>query len=233
MNRFTTLTLALLFLSFSAISQKYVELGGFMGIANYQGDLNNRPIEFRESKYSFGGFIKYHYGNKLHFRGQVYYARISGDDVHSEGKKKERGWSFATDMAEASIQLEWLPFAKYRFNRVGLFRPQINPFVSIGIGSSFTINKDVAFNINTSTKPEISFPEPEDKNNFLIVPVGGGIRFDFTQWTTIAGEVGWRYTRSDYLDGISRHANPDKPDWYFFFGATLSTYFGQQEDYGF
>ncbi|MEL6719728.1 MAG: DUF6089 family protein [Bacteroidota bacterium] len=232
MNRFTTLTLALLFLSFSAISQKYVELGGFMGIANYQGDLNNRPVEFRESKYSFGGFIKYHYANKLHFRGQCYYARISGDDIHGDAGKQLRDWRFATDMAEASIQLEWLPFAKYRFNRVGLFRPQINPFVSVGIGSSFTINKSVDIDPN-SDFIKTTFPEPEDKNNFLIVPVGGGIRFDFTQWTTIAGEVGWRYSNSDYLDGISQNANPEKPDWYFFFGATLSTYFGQQEDYGF
>ena len=113
MNRFTTLTLALLFLSFSAISQKYVELGGFMGIAYYLGDLNNRPVEFRESKYSFGGVIKYHYANKLHFRGQVYYARISGDDIHGDEGKQARNWRFATDMAEASIQLEFLPFAKF------------------------------------------------------------------------------------------------------------------------
>jgi len=207
-----------------------VELGGFMGIANYQGDLTNRPVELRESKYSFGGFIKYHYANKLHFRGQCYYARISGDDIH--GPNSDRDWRFATDMAEASIQLEFLPFAKYRFNRVGLFRPQINPFISVGIGSSFTINKDVGIE-PTSSFIKTTFPEPNDKNNFLIVPVGGGIRFDFTQWTTIAGEVGWRYSKSDYLDGISQNANPEKDDWYFFFGATLSTYFGQQEDYGF
>ncbi|MEM9884816.1 MAG: DUF6089 family protein [Bacteroidota bacterium] len=231
MNRLFTLTLAFLCFFMISNAQKYAELGGFFGIANYQGDLANRPVEFRETKYSFGGFVKYHYGNKLHFRAQLYYARISGDDVH--GDNAVRNWRFTSDLAEASIQAEWLPFAKYRFNKVGLFRPQINPFLSIGIGSSFAINKTLDTPLDGLSRPEeFSFPEEENKDNFLIIPIGGGIRFDVTQWTTLAAEAGWRYAQSDYLDGVSQNGNPDKQDWYFFMGFTLSTYIGEQEDFG-
>lgn len=228
MNRFMTLTLAMVFAVSLCYSQKYAELGGFFGVANYQGDLANKPIEFRETKYSFGGFVKYHYSNKVHFRGQLYYARISGDDIH--GENKNRDWRFATNMAEASIQMEYLPFGKYRFNRVGLFRPQINPFLTIGIGSAFAINKNLEY--ESGKEPDIPFPEEGDKNNFLVIPIGAGIRFDFTQWTTLAGEAGWRYAQSDYLDGVSINGNPGKKDWYFFLGFTLSTYIGEQEDFG-
>jgi hypothetical protein len=134
-------------------------------------------------------------------------------------------------MAEVSIQAEWLPFGKYRFNKVGLFRPQINPFLTLGIGSSFAVNKNLEWQ-NSGVQPRIGFPEEEDKDNFLIIPIGGGIRFDVTQWTTLAAEAGWRYAQSDYLDGVSINGNPDKNDWYFFMGFTLSTYIGEQEDFG-
>ncbi|MEM1325399.1 MAG: DUF6089 family protein [Bacteroidota bacterium] len=243
MNRLFTITFLFCLLAATTQAQRYAELGGFFGIANYQGDLANRPVEFRETKYSFGGFAKYHYANKLHFRAQLYYARISGDDVHAPDPGIViRNWRFTSDLAEASIQMEWLPFAKYRFNKVGLFRPQINPFLSIGIGSSFAINKTVEWQNSglDFSRLGIKFPEEDDKDNFLIIPVGGGIRFDVTQWTTFAAEAGWRYANSDHLDGVS--ANGDglmkepgdriNKDWYFFMGFTLSTYIGEQEDFG-
>lgn len=225
-----------------AQAQRYVEVGGFIGFANYQGDLAEDPIEFGETRYSFGGFAKYHYSRKLHLRAQLYYGRISGNDANKvENGPFPRNWSFTADIYEASIQAEFLPFARPRIDRVGLFHPQINPFLSLGIGSSFatkTLSRD-----NTSWREGLrednppgdyatSFKEPGDQDNFLVIPIGGGLRFDFTQWTTLAGEFGWRYTRSDYVDGVSVNGNPDKPDWYFFVGVTLSTYFGEQEDYG-
>lgn len=240
MNRLFTLTLIFSLFAIALQAQRYAELGGFFGIANYQGDLVNRPVEFRETKYSFGGFVKYHYSNQIHFRAQLYYARISGDDIH--GANAVRNWRFTSDIAEASIQMEWLPFAKRRFNKASMFRPQINPFVSIGIGSSFAVNKELIWQETGYDLEQLGmkFPEDDNHDNFLIIPVGGGIRFDLTQWTTIAGEAGWRYANSDYLDGVSLNGDGfNKPegykvnkDWYFFMGFTLSTYIGEQEDFG-
>lgn len=218
----------------SLTAQKYVELGGFMGFAGYQGDLTEDPIDIGETKYSFGGFAKYHYSKKLHLRGQLYYGRISGADANSTSQGlRNRDWSFTADLAEVSMAMEYLPFAKSRIDRVGMFRPQINPFLSIGIGLTFT-DEDIDYEHNPfNSKGElIKFPEEGATNNFLIIPIGAGLRFDFTQWTTLAGEFGFRYTQSDYVDGISKHAQAKGPDWYFFIGATFSTYIGEQEDYG-
>ncbi|MEN0049586.1 MAG: DUF6089 family protein [Bacteroidota bacterium] len=225
-------TLFLMNTSLSA--QKYFELGGFIGFAGYQGDLTEDPIDIGETKYSFGGFAKYHYNRKLHLRGQLYYGRISGADANSTSQGlRNRDWSFTADLAEVSIAMEILPFGKSRIDRVGLFRPQINPFISFGIGLTFT-NEEIDYEHNpfNSMGKRISFPEANATNNFLVIPAGAGLRFDFTQWTTLAGEFGFRYTQSDYVDGISENALAAGPDWYFFVGVTLSTYFGQQEDYG-
>jgi len=232
MRQIYTLTLFFFSISSSIYAQDYFELGGFIGFAGYQGDLTEDPIDIGETKYSFGGFAKYHYNRKLYLRAQAYYGRISGDDANStQMGLRNRNWSFTADLLEVSIQAEWIPFGKSRIDKVGLFRPQINPFLSIGVGNSFALNKNIVW--QTGNTPKFGFPEEEDKDNFLIIPVGAGLRFDFTQWTTIAGEFGFRYTQSDHVDGIAKNAN-DKggPDWYFFVGVTLSTYIGQQEDYG-
>ncbi|MEN0047442.1 MAG: DUF6089 family protein [Bacteroidota bacterium] len=234
MKQIIILTLALCFSCGLMKAQKYVEVGGFIGFAGYQGDLTEDPIDFRETKYSFGGFATYHYNRKLNLRGQVYYGRISGADANSTSKGlRNRDWSFNADLIEASISAEWMPFAKARFDKVGLFRPQINPYFTLGVGLTFA-DKEISYLHNPVNNQGqiISFPEQMDQNNFFVIPVGAGLRLDFTQWTTIAGEFGFRYTQSDYVDGISEHALAAGPDWYFFIGVTVSTYFGQQEDYG-
>lgn len=232
-----TLTLLLYFNS-CIVAQNFVEVGGIIGFANYQGDLTQVPITFGETKYSFGGFAEYHYNPKLHFRIQGFYGRISGDDANGDASRQTRNWSFQADMLEASVQMLIMPFAKPRINKVGLFRPQINPYLGVGVGLSFAARKELNLNRDGSTfnferLPFPDFPpEPDDRDNFLVFPVGGGIRFDLTQWTTLSADFAWRYTNSDYLDGVSKNGADDGPDWYIFLGVSLSTYFGEQEDYG-
>jgi hypothetical protein len=235
MRRFGTLTLAFLLTAFVHVqAQSYVEAGGFIGFANYQGDLAHAPIEFGETKYSFGGFVKYPYSSKLHLKAHLYYGRISGDDLNaSEVGTQNRNWRFTADLYEVAVGADFLPFGKTRFNEVGLFRPQINPFITIGVGSTFA-NKNLDYSQSGIPLANLrtTFPEPDDKDNFLVFPVGGGLRIDFTQWTTLSGEIGWRYTQSDYIEGVSVNGIAAGPDWYFFMGVTFSTYFGEQEDFG-
>lgn len=225
----------LIFASYTISAQSYVELGGFLGIANYQGDLSQDPIEFGATKFSVGGLVRYHYGPRLYFKGSVYAGQISGSDLNADPESGNfaRGWSMTSNLLEVTINAEWLPLAKTRFNDVGIFRAQINPYLFVGIGSNFS--KPVVDWENGAT-PAVGFPEEGSTRNFLVVPMGGGLRFDFTQWSTLGFEAGWRYTNSDYIDGISQNASGlsgnTKPDWYFFWGVTLSTYFGEQEDFG-
>ncbi len=235
MKKIALLFALLCLTTISLDAQRYVEVGGFAGIANYQGDLSQDPIEFGATKLSVGGLVRYHYSNKLYFKGNVYAGQINGDDLNADPGSGvfNRGWNMTANLLEVSINAEWLPLAKSRFNDVGIFRPQINPYLFVGIGSNF-LDKEVDFGDNPPplNLNQVPYPEPDDTNNFLVVPIGGGLRFDFTQWSTLGFEWGWRYTNTDYIDGISINGKAAGPDWYFFWGATLSTYFGEQEDYG-
>ena len=219
----------LLLMTLSLDAQRYVEVGGFAGVANYQGDLSQDPIEFGATKLSVGGLVRYHYSPKLYFKGNVYAGQIKGDDLNGdpESSTYKRGWNMTANLLEVSINAEWLPLAKPRFNDVGIFRPQINPYLFVGVGSNF-LDRELG-GIHPNNQP-VLVPEA-DISNFLIIPVGGGLRFDFTQWSTLGFEWGWRYTNTDFIDGISA-GRKDTPDWYFFWGVTLSTFFGEQEDFG-
>lgn len=221
----------LLFAFCSASTQNYVEVGGFLGIANYQGDLSQDPIEFGATKFSVGGLVRYHYSPRLYFKGTVYAGQISGSDMNADPGSGvfNRNWSMTSNLLEVAINAEWLPLAKTRFNDVGIFRPQINPYLFLGIGSNFS-NPVVEW--ENGAAPRVPFPEEGSTRNFLVIPMGGGLRFDFTQWSTLGFEWGWRYTNSDLIDGIMENGKAAGPDWYFFWGVTLSTYFGEQEDFG-
>jgi len=225
----------LLLLPASILAQRnYFELGGFLGVANYQGDLAEDHIEIGETKASIGGIVRVHYNDKLMFKGNVYYGRVSGSDANATNENlSRRNWSFEADLLELAINAEFVPFGKPRFNKASVFRPQVNPYVFAGVGITFANDRlDVSNSgLDLGNLPQ-PFPEPDDRDNFLVVPAGVGIRIDFTQWTTLSGEWGWRYAFSDYIDGVSENGNKEGLDWYLFGGVTLTFFFGEQEDFG-
>ena len=59
-------------LTLFCFAQKQIEVGGFTGFANYQGDLSENNIQFGETKLSGGIFWRYHLHKKLKIKGQLY-----------------------------------------------------------------------------------------------------------------------------------------------------------------
>lgn len=237
MKRLCLLTFfSLIFSTLTIQAQRnYFELGGFIGVANYQGDLAESDVEIGETKASLGAVVRVHYSDKLFFKGNVYYGQVTGDDANAKDKGlQNRNWRFKADLLELAINAEYAPFGKPRFNNAGIFRFQVNPYVFGGVGITFANdNLDVSQSGIPLERFPVPFPEPDDRDNFLVIPAGLGLRIDFTQWTTLAGEWGWRYAFSDYIDGVSLNGNAKGKDWYLFGGVTLTFFFGQQEDYGF
>lgn len=64
--------------------------------------------------------------------------------------------------------------------------------------------------------------EPQLEGDRIVLPFGAGIRYEFHADWSLQGEVGWRYTGSDYIDGFSQSRNPDADDWYFFIGIGVN-----------
>lgn len=219
MNKITVL-IALLLPQF-VLCQQIVEGGLFLGFANYQGDLSDNQIVLKESKKSFGGYVRLHYEDKFKLRGNVYYGFIGGNDSNAESTKKNRGWKFDGTILEIAVTGEYHPIGRSRASNTGIFRQQISPYIATGLGYTFT-----SIELNVPAKDSDNFPEDENVDNFFSVPFILGVRIDFHEHASLSGEWGWRTVFSDYLDDVSVNGNPDKKDWYLFVGASLSYFFG-------
>ncbi|MEK7257522.1 MAG: DUF6089 family protein, partial [Bacteroidota bacterium] len=100
--RMLTIAFAL-FLPLLAIAQKQMEVGGFAGFANYQGDLSENQIQFGETKLAYGAFWRYHLHKKFKIRGNGYLGTVTGDDKNADSMLKERGWSFKSYILEFAV----------------------------------------------------------------------------------------------------------------------------------
>jgi Domain of unknown function (DUF6089) len=207
-------------------SQQKMEFGVFGGFANYQGDLVQDQIALTETRLSYGGFLRYHVSNKVKVRGNFLYGFISGNDANNadEGLRL-RGWSFRSDILEASFMGEFHPLGRSRVGSTGIFRRQLSPFVGIGAGiATFTPKVRV-----TEVQDADLFPEQNEKTLSVAIPFVFGVRADLFENFSLGAEIGWRATFNDYLDGVSMYGNPDKNDWYVMAGLTASFFFGDSQ----
>ncbi len=207
-------------------SQQKMEFGFFGGFANYQGDLVQDPIALSETKLSYGGFMRYHLKNKVKLRGNFLYGFISGSDANNaDNGLKSRGWSFQSNILEASFVGEYHPFGKSRVGNTGIFAHQISPYVGLGIGmATFT----PAVKVTNSADNDL-FPEQYEKTMSASIPILVGVRADLLENFSFGAEIGWRATFNDYLDGVSKNGNPHKNDWYVMAGVTASFFFGHSQ----
>ncbi len=222
---------ALVFAPLSLFAQQKVELGFTGGFANYQGDLVENPIAISETKFSYGGFLRYHLNNKIKLRGNFLRAFIAGSDANAdESGLKNRGWSFESDLLEATLIGEYHPFGKERYGSTGIFERRISPYVGLGFGmANFKPKVSV-----TNPDDASLFPEANEKTTSLSIPIVFGARTDLFEFFSLGLEVGWRATFNDYLDGVSDNGREDRNDWYLLAGFTASFFFGQVEpDYNF
>ena len=215
--------------SFNLNAQQNVEAGFFAGAANYQGDLADDEIEIGETKLAYGGYISYLVNPKVIIRGNVFYGNISGDDANST-VLEARGYSFTADVLEIGVNAQWLIFGRSRYNNSGIFVPQFTPYLSGGVAIT-TINANLRYP-NTDIN-NLNFPEKADTDNFLVVPINLGLRYEMVEFLTLGFELGARATFSDYVDNVSLNGNPNKNDWYLFGGFTLGYVFGSADNFRF
>ncbi|MEZ4955928.1 MAG: DUF6089 family protein [Saprospiraceae bacterium] len=221
--------LFVLLLPITLLGQQNIEIGGFAGFANYQGDLAPKNIEISETKVSFGGFIRYHLTDKVKIRANGYLGFISGSDFNDKnGTYRDRGWSFESKLFEASLMGEYHPLGRSRSGETGIFRRQISPYVFAGVGM---VNADPTVSV-TLPEDEGLFPEKGFEPTHLVIPYGIGVRADLLEFVSLGFEGGYRLTFDDYLDGVKENGVSNR-DLYFFVGATLSVFFGSIEAYDF
>ncbi|MBK7871253.1 MAG: hypothetical protein IPJ74_11540 [Saprospiraceae bacterium] len=211
------LTTFLLIFPLLLTAQRSKEVGAFVGVSQYQGDLAPSPIAANETKPAIGGAYRYLFNSNFGIRGTATWGKYSGQDRNRIGFiEGERDWSVSGSILELAVHSEWNFFGTTRYNNTGLYARQYSPFISVGLGVALA-NMDLIVPSDDRNK----IPEPDATSTFLVVPISAGLRLDITEDFVVTAEFGSRAIFSDYLDGVSKNGNPKTNDWYFFTGISL------------
>lgn len=168
----------------------------FGGVANYQGDLQEKRITTNQSHASFGLGLQYDFSPYLSARAGALYGRVSGDDKLSKDPMQvARNLNFSSHLVEGQL------LAEFRF--LDIDRRKFTPYIFAGVAVfGFDPNtKDSLGNtyyLQPYTTEGVSY-----KRTQFALPFGGGIKLKVNDRLILGYEIGLRKTATDYLDDLS------------------------------
>ncbi|WP_205513466.1 DUF6089 family protein [Longitalea arenae] len=173
-----------------------------VGIANYQGDLQEKNITFKQAKLlgSFGA----QYDLSEHFTARTYLTLTSlqADDKKGSAGMQRRNLNFASRV------FEWELGAQY--NILSLNNSWITPYVFAGVGlynfKPYTRTEDgtKTYLKPLSTEGQGIIPgKKEYKLTQFNIPLGVGATYVITEDIRVGLELGYRKLFTDYLDDVS------------------------------
>ena len=209
-------------------SQTY-EIGGFLGAANYIGDVGKTTFIAPKTSV-FGGIFKWNRSPRHSFRGTILFGKIEGDDSQSKDpRRKERGYKFENSLNEVTVGLE------YTFWEFSMYSGQLaqTPYLFTGISY---------LGYNSLLKNNNDLINKDSNASTLAIPMVVGYKTTLGQNFVLAAEIGARYTFTDNLDGSNpkkasenqddvSFGNINNNDWYVFTGITLTFTFGRKPCY--
>jgi len=174
-----------------------MEVGLNAGAAGYMGDLNqSNPLDF--SGVAFGAFVKGNLDPYWAIGVHYNYGKIKDNDATSGNENfRNRNLNFSTSLNELSVQVDF-NFLEY-FAGGGTKR--FSPYIFTGLGG-------VLFNPKATYQGqeyELRYYQTEGKpykNYALSIPFGAGLKQRISDHITIMAEIGYRTTRTDYLDDV-------------------------------
>lgn len=206
-----------LLLSNIAFSQNF-EVGLTLGATAYNGDIDIVAKNVGSAVNPAIGLLgRYRLSNRLLVRGQLLVSKLSASEKnHPSAWRQERGLSFESKLTEISALLEYEVISKKRFTG----------FTFGGVGISY-FNPKPDFNLPNKYIDDVNPDAQGDyKKHTLIIPLGVGLKYSLPKDFYLSAEAGYRFVFTDYLDGISKVANPKRNDAYYYTGLSLTKAFG-------
>ncbi len=184
----------------NASAQKF-HFNLFGGIANYQGDLQNKRFTFSQARAAFGAGVSYELTNKLMLRTGLTFAKVTADDKFNP-RDKNRNLNFTSPITEGHIAVEYYlkdlnecAFSPYIFAGVAVYH--FNPYTYDSTGSKVFLHP-------LSTEGQGFLPGKKVYNLTQIsIPFGAGIKLALSENIHVGLEVGLRKLFTDYLDDVS------------------------------
>lgn len=218
---------------FQAPNYRSTEMGVFLGVSQYNGELN-RASQFNPVfiKPAFGGVIRRNLGNRWAIRLNAMYGKLIGNDNYGNTKIQERrGLAFESALYEGSLQFEFnfIPYC------AADQKQYVTPFIFGGGGASY-VNPSNTY-VGESSSIEGGGTDAGSGSNIIMnVPMGAGVKVKFSHRLLMSLEWGMRKTTSDYIDGVStvyasntrQLGNSKNNDWYSFAGVALTVRVGHK-----
>ena len=157
--------------------------------------------------------------------------RLRGNEAayaHPEWRQ-QRAFAFKARAVEITASALYAPLGTER---------KLSPYLFGGIGYSFLrITRDYSrFNaeyfgsqsLNDGLAADLQENPPK---GIPIMPVGAGARYGLTDHLTLTAEGSYRIMSTDYLDGFSKAANPERKDHYYKYSVGLLYAIGKKSRY--
>jgi hypothetical protein len=187
----------------SVFAQEGWELGGFVGMSTYYGDLNPK-FSFKRLGPSLGVLARKNFDGRLCFRVAASYANVGASDKKAKGEfERARNLSFSSNIFEASAVMEF-NFQDFHSNRRG--DKPVAPFLMAGLGvlhfNPTTVYEGVRYNLrDMGTEGQARGEEYGLVTGAVIL--GGGVKIDMNQNLSWNVEISGRLAFTDYLDDVS------------------------------
>lgn len=179
------------------------EIGILAGVSNYMGDLQQTHFELKTVHPARGAFFRFNLNDCLSLRGHYLKGKISGADAnYPHLLTSQRNLSFESDLYETGLQLE---AALMHFGKNG--RRSVAPYLFGGV-ANFSFNPTTEFNGSRYELQPLQTEGVSYELQQISFPVGVGFNAKIGQRVVIGYELGWRLTRTDYLDDVSGNYLP-------------------------
>lgn len=191
------------------------ELGLSGGTSHYFGDLNPEG-KLTPLHYSAGAYYQRYFSNYIGARVNFNYIHLAADDKDNKNKAYQtRNLNFTNNLLELTLSGSF-NFFNYAPGNAG---HNFTPYVALGVGAvysdPFTTDdqgKKVKLRpLGTEGQHSTTAHDGKKYGAFaLVVPLSVGVKQALSEKLNLFAEVGYRFTRSDYLDDVSTtYAGPD------------------------
>ncbi|MES2647133.1 MAG: DUF6089 family protein [Bacteroidota bacterium] len=207
------------------------EFGIHVGGLFYQGDLAPGILgSFKTAKPVAGIFYNRILTPYWSVRANLDFGGLKGDDAKNEEPDymKRRNFNFNTPLTELSLLGVFNLFGN---NLDGSMTQRLSPYVFAGGGAAFVnikrdwsrIDSSMLHNGGNTLAGLLRDSATELPKTLAVIPMGAGIKYALSPRVALALEGTYRVTFTDYLDGFSYAANPDRKDSYY--GLTIGAVF--------
>ncbi len=222
---------AIFLLPFLMSGQSKSEIGLFLGMSNSVTDVSSFAKDgqglFDNAGLGWGLNYTYNFNQKFGVRLGYMGTSLKGVDIKLDKLTSHvnRGYEFTSPLHEFGLMAQY-NILKPKTYEDGSFKKSFIPYVLFGGGISYT-KPDVDWSSNP--RPTNQNDIDNTKNINMQLPYGVGLKYNVSEKFHVDLEFRTVVPMTDYIDGISESANPDKNDAYYFLGLNFGMKIGMKD----